>query len=424
MTGGVRKRGKTWSYYFDLGKIDGKRKKKEKGGFKTKKEAEAALAAAINEYLTAGQIFEPAEITVHDYLDYWFDTDVKVNLKYNTQVAYFNIIEKHLKPAFGQYKLKALSAAAIQPFVNQLKINGLAKNTITHIVSVLSDSLNYAVEPLHYITQNPVQYIKLPKIEKEARTRITLEIEDWTRILERFPFGNRFHIMLQIGMHTGLRISEVCALTWDDIDFKNNTLTVNKQTVKRSFSPNIRDTYKLTNKKEIRSSWYFQPPKTKASKRIVHFGNTLAQVLKSERQRQWKNEILYGEYYTIHIIKNEKDEQGETIQRIMSIPKGSDSSFPRVNLICIDENGEFTSSDSFKYASRVINKELLIAFDFHCLRHTHATKLIESGVSPKTVQERLGHSNIETTLQTYVHNTDIMKHTAVEAFENAINYLN
>ncbi|MEI3225555.1 MAG: tyrosine-type recombinase/integrase [Lachnospiraceae bacterium] len=421
MVGGVRKRGKTWSYYFDLGKVEGKRKKKEKGGFRTKKEAESALAAAINEYNNAGQLLEPTEITVHDYLDYWFDNEVKVNLKYNTQIAYLNVIENHLKPAFGQYKLKALSAAPIQQFANQLKLNGLAKNTILNILCVLSDAMNYAVEPLQYIPQNPVQYVKLPKIEKEPRKRIILDMEDWNRIIQRFPFGSRYHIMLQIGFHTGLRISEVCALTWDDIDFKNNTLTVNKQTVKRNFGLDVKEAYKLTGKKELRSSWYFQTPKTKTSNRTIEFGNTLSQVLKEERQRQWKNESLYGEHYTIHVVKNEVDEKGNKIQRIMPIQKGACSSLSRVNLICVDENGYFTSSDSFKFASRVIHRELLMAFDFHSLRHTHATKLIEAGVSPKTVQERLGHTNIETTLQTYVHNTDEMKHSAVTAFENAIN---
>lgn len=88
MQGGVRKRGTTWSYYFDLGKIDGKRKKKEKGGFRTKKEAEQALTAAMNEYNNAGTVFEPTEITVADYLNQWFDLYCKTNLKYNTQVGY------------------------------------------------------------------------------------------------------------------------------------------------------------------------------------------------------------------------------------------------------------------------------------------------------------------------------------------------
>lgn len=103
MTGGTRKRGSTWSYYFDLGTVDGKRQKKEKGGFKTKKDAEQALTKAMNEYNNSGQSFEPSEITLSDYLDFWFDNFCKMNLKYNTQVGYLQIIENHLKPTFGHY---------------------------------------------------------------------------------------------------------------------------------------------------------------------------------------------------------------------------------------------------------------------------------------------------------------------------------
>ena len=81
------------------------------------------------------------------------------------------------------------------------------------------------------------------------------------------------------------------------------------------------------------------------------------------------------------------------------------------------ENGQYSSIDSFKYAARVIHYDLNINFNFHSLRHTHATKLIESGISPKTVQARLGHERIETTLQTYVHNTEQMEQEAVNSFE-------
>ena len=95
MTGGVHKRGATWSYYFDLGKVNGKRKEKEKGGVRTKKEAEAALAKAISEYNSTGQVFEPSEITVSDYLDQWYNLYCKPNLKYNTQIGYLRIMEGH-----------------------------------------------------------------------------------------------------------------------------------------------------------------------------------------------------------------------------------------------------------------------------------------------------------------------------------------
>ena len=80
-----------------------------------------------------------------------------------------------------------------------------------------------------------------------------------------------------------------------------------------------------------------------------------------------------------------------------------------------------TTSDSMKYCSRVIHNQLKLAFDYHSLRHTHATILIENGISPKTVQTRLGHKRIETTLQTYVHTTEAMENSAVDVFEKVVN---
>ena len=69
MKGGIRKRGSSWSYYFDLGKVNGKRQKKEKGGFATRKEAETALVAAVAQYNNAGQVFVPADITVAWFIE-------------------------------------------------------------------------------------------------------------------------------------------------------------------------------------------------------------------------------------------------------------------------------------------------------------------------------------------------------------------
>jgi integrase len=422
MQGGTRKRGSTWSYYFDMGKVDGKRQKKEKGGFATRKEAEAALARAIHEYNTAGLVFEPSEITVSDYLEQWFDLYCKPNLKYNTQVGYLRIIEGHLKPKFGSYRLKAISSALLQEYANDLKMDGLSKSHVTGILSVFGAALDYAVEPLHYLAANPMRYVKYPKIDRQPRERIILTLEDWQRIIERFPPSSRFHVPLMIGFYTGLRISEAFALTWDDIDFEKRELTVNKQIVKRNFGSDVRKVVEKKGKREMRSSWYFTSPKTLSSTRTIKFGDTLYQILKAEHTAQIKNEIKYGEYYTIHVLKKETDEKGNDIQRIVPVQKCLESALARVKLICIAENGEYTSTDSFKYCSRIIHKELLLAFDYHSLRHTHATLLIESGADVKDVQNRLGHSNIQTTLQTYVHDTETMAHRSVEIFEQAVKH--
>ena len=416
-----RKRGDKWEYRFEGAKVNGKRKQISKGGFSTKKEASIAAAKAYDEYHNSGNVFTPSEISVADYLDYWFDAECKVNLAYNTQLSYLSIIENHLKPRFGKYKLKSLNSAAIQEMIVELKTNGLAKTTVKGVLSVLRLSLDYAIEPLGYIAVNPVDKVKIPKFEKNPYERVVLTNEEFERIIERFPADSRFHIPLMIGYYTGLRISECFGLTWDDIDLKKRTISVNKQSVKRNYGVDVRRVLDEKGKKEEKSSWYLTDKlKTRTSKRTVKFGDTLYQALMHEKEKQKKAEELYGDFYTIHVLKPEDDGRGNTIYRIVPVQKCIKAQYPRCYLICISENGEYTSTDSFKYCSRVVRLNLHIAFDYHSLRHTHATRLIESGASVKAVSARLGHKDIETTLNIYVHNTEQMEDDTVEIFEQAV----
>ena len=84
----TRKRGSTWQYSFETAPVNGKRKSISKGGFRTKAEALAAGTTAMNEYNSSGQTFTPTEVSVSDYLDYWFENYCKMDLKYNTQLGY------------------------------------------------------------------------------------------------------------------------------------------------------------------------------------------------------------------------------------------------------------------------------------------------------------------------------------------------
>mgnify|MGYP003302950094 CR=1 FL=1 len=408
MKGGTRKRGKTWSYYFDAAPVGGKRKKIEKGGFRTKKEAEAALAQALSEYDNSGQIFEPSSVSVSDYLDFWYKNYCEPNLAENTLRDYKNKLENHLKPRFGQYYLKSLQAASIQEYINDLKRNGYSKSSIKGILSTFSAALDYAIEPLQYIKDNPCRYIKVGAVLRPPRERIILSDEEFNRIIERFPAGSRFHLPLMIGWHCGVRISECMALTWDHIDFENRTIYIENQLVKRTV--------------EKTSFWALRQPKYNSSRKIK-FGDTLYRILKAEKKRQAENELMYGEFYTLHYLMDFVDEKGITRQRITSAQKGTATGINRFPLICVHENGELTSSDSFKYCSRVIHHELRLAFDYHSLRHTHATKLIEAGANVKAVQQRLGHKNITTTMNIYVHHTDDMAQQTADLFENVVNGL-
>lgn len=408
MKGGTRKRGKTWSYYFDTAQVGGKRKKIEKGGFRTKKEAETALAKAIAEYENSGQVFQPSTISVSDYLDFWYEQCCRMNLSEKTNQTYASIIRIHLKPQLGSYRLSALQAASIQSFVNQLKVDGYAKSTITVICSILSASLNYAVEPLQYIKDNPCRYVKIGAVPKPPRTRIALTNDQFQEIIALYPPGSKYYLPLILGWYCGLRINECLALTWDSIDFKNRTISITYQLSRHS-----------VNRKLV---WAVKIPK-RDSQREIKFGETLYKILKAEKKRQMENELKYGEYYSIHYLSEFVDKNGLTKTRIVECQKGNCKVPPSFPLVCVDENGKMTTENTFHTCTKNISAALDIDFDYHCLRHTHATKLAEAGVSVKAAQVRLGHKNIATTLKTYVHHTNEMAVEAAEKFEQAVNGL-
>lgn len=409
-----------WEYRFEAAKVDGKRKHISKAGFRTKKDAEVAGTKAMAEYNNAGLKFEPSEMSFADYLDYWFDNYVKMSCKYNTQLVYNQIIEQHLKPALGHYKLKSLTPMMLQEYANTKFTSGLKKSSLVNIMGVLSGSLKYAVVPAQLLQSSPAEYIKYPKTQADRTevNRTIVSVDDFNRMLDRFGHGNPFRYALLIGFYTGLRIGEVYALTWDDIDFKEKTLDVTKLVYKRNYGVDIRKVMKEKGKKEEKSAWYFGDTKTKASVRKIKIGDTLIRELREYKKHQIEQQLIYGEYYTQIFKKEEKDEKGNTIYRLIEVEKSVPVALPQTNLIMRKENGQYSSPDSFKYAARVIHYDLGIKFNFHSLRHTHATKLIESGVTPKAVQARLGHENIETTLQTYTHNTEAMEQSAVDVFED------
>ncbi|MDT2845503.1 site-specific integrase [Enterococcus thailandicus] len=376
MRGGVRKRGKRWYYYFEDINEDGSRKKVEKVGGDTREEAEIALRKVLTDIDETGQFFIGTNTTVSEYLNFWMEEYVKLNLKYNTYENYRYTIKNHINVGLGKKRLTALTPALLQNFINDEFKKGYAKKTMTITHSVLKNALNMAVYPWGLLKQNPMLYVKIPKYEDLPTTKKDLKIislEDFERILEITPEEHPFYIPLNIGFYTGMRVGEVCGLTWDNVNFSDETITVEKQMVNKE------------------RQWVYGTPKTKNSNRTIFIGNTLVNILKKNKKQQLENRMKYGKWY-------------------------HDS-----NAVCTKEDGELVTPSSVKSHTRRISKTLSISFNFHSLRHTHATLLLENGAKMKEISERLGHSRISITMDTYSHVTNKMRNETVDIMENLRN---
>lgn len=376
MKGGVRKRSNKWYYYFDLGIVEGKRKKVERVGGSTKKEAEKALREALNEYENSGIVFEESNISLSDYLDFWYKEYVLLNCKYNTQESYRINIEKHIKPKLGVYKVKALTPAILQNFINKKYKEDYSQSTLQVLKAILHRSLKSAVYPYKHIRENPMQYVSIPKTKTKTETKKvkTITLEEFNQTLNIFPQDSFQRIVLLIGFYTGMRRGEIIALTWDDIDLDNKTITVKHTLIKKK-----------------NGMFELSQPKTESSCRTIFTGNTLVRALKEHKLYQKKMKLKYGEFYF-------------------------DSDW-----VCTKENGQQVTIHTMDTIVRQIREALNNDFHFHCLRHTHATLLLENGANIKDIQNRLGHSQLSTTMDTYSHVTDKMKNETVDIFERITN---
>lgn len=394
----TRKRGSTWEYSFEAAKVDGKRNSISKGGFRTKADAIAAGTKAKAEYDNAGQVFTPSTISVQDYFAYWMKNYVEVECKPNTVQAYSNIIRIHVNPYLGKYALSSLTPSILQEHVNRLYANGLSSTYLKNILCLISGALGYAVHPAGFLKDNPAQYLRYPRTMAQTfdTNRRVISNQEFATILDYFHEGNQYRIIFLICYYTGLRIAECTGLTWDRIDLENATLTVDRILVKHP-----------------KKYWYLGSPKTATSTRTISIGSTLVKELRLQKKWQMENRLRYAEYYKDYYIDSNKKVYGldHTVKY--------DTADEPIFFVCTQQNGTLINSDLSRYPSRIVNYKLNIQFNFHSLRHTHATMLIENGADIKDVQERLGHANIATTMNTYVHNTDAMKTKSVEIFEKA-----
>ncbi len=418
----IQKRGNFYQYKFEIAKVGGKRKFLSKSGFKTKSEAEKEGVIAYNDYLNTGNSFSASDMSYSDFLDYWLENYCYINLKYHTIEGYSNIIKNHIKPNIGYFRLSQITRSTLQEFINKIYINkSFSKNFLNNIKKVIKGSFTYAYET-DFIKINPAIGLKLPKYDIPPKDPAHIFTnEEINLILDRFKNNHCVYYAFLTAYCTGLRVAEVFALTWDDIDFYNKTISVNKNILKKNQAGGTKQRHISGNSTTV---WYFGTCKTETSYRTIPIGDTLVNALKKYKKEQEKHRKNYGDTYMKHYKKtviNPYNNKQEI--KIINAHAEIDVALPEVKFVFIKNNGVYEGTDSCKYPFKVIHYELGIPCRFHDFRDTHATRLIEAGSDIKAVSKRLGHRNIDTTYNIYVRVTEKMESETANKFEQICKYL-
>ena len=248
--GSVRKKGKKWYYRFYIEDESGNRVQKEYPGTESKSETEALLRRAMEDYEEKRFVAKAENITVGDMLDMWVEEELKPGtLSNGTVMAYQGTVRRIKQHPLGKRKLKTVTADHLQAFIDFMSYGGtnsdgttsppMSRGYMLQFSAVLQNSFRFAVFPKRLITFNPMQYVKLRGRKPEAdifsedmgdtAAVPTISYEQF-RALEGFlkKKDNPALLPVQIAYYTGLRIGEVCALTWKDINLDEQYLTVRR----------------------------------------------------------------------------------------------------------------------------------------------------------------------------------------------------
>ena len=447
--GSVRKRGNKYYYRFRMEEPDGTVKMHEFPGTKSKRETEAMLKAALEEYNETGRLFDSGQITVAELMDEWYAVEIEPSSRASTtRDSYRNVMDHIRDHPIGEMRLKDVTVEALQAYVDEKYYGEYDEDgkEIKHAYSessmkeefvVLNGIFKFAVYPKEYLRFSPMEHVKKRKKPKpvslfgDSEERIEIITHPQFQEIEAFlqkhqnMYGVGYRYMLlpvQISYYTGLRAGEICGLNWEDIDIPGRRLMVRRSMY-----------FDTANK-----AWELKTPKNGKS-RIVDFGDTLAKILIRAKSEQEENRFTYGELYQSHFCRQENicGRQHYLIYSDVPTPTGVISSRvghgrlltkddTRKNLmpldfVCRKEDGELLTPQTLKNCNKLIQNHLPhIPFHMHGLRHTYGSNMVASGANFKDLQELMGHSDIGITLNTYAHVTERSRKAAVNLLENSL----
>jgi len=384
MKGSIRQRSKgSWEITIDTGRdgATGKRLRHFESIKGTKKGAQRRLVELLHT-LEQGAYIKPSRLTVAQFLEEWLRGYVDLNCSPRTKASYEMIIRCHLIPELGSVSLSQLGPRHLQAFYSQQKTQGridgkgqLSPRTVRYCHSLLAEALGHAVK-MGLLSRNVAQATEAPRSDQKVMP--TLAPEDVPVFLEaaqESPYYTLFYLLL----HTGLRRGEALALKWKNIDLGLASLGVS------AYLSVVEAAYKLN------GTYVVKEPKTSHSRRRIALSPSLALVLRQYKAEQEAQRALLGKSLT-----------------------NDDFVFAHPDGTPLDPS---TVSHVF---NKIIRKASLPHIRLHDLRHTHASLLLQAGVHPKIVQERLGHSSIRVTLDTYSHVIGGLQEVAAQRFDDLL----
>ena len=325
-----------------------------------------------------------SSMTVNEWFDYW-SKSIICDLSPNTCRNYRERFEKNIQPVIGQMCISDVKPMHCKVVLNQM-MEKYAGSTIRQRYIAMGTMFRSAVKN-DIIEKHPMDGVRYTKPVRAASDHRFLTIEEQQKFLEVAKSSHNYQQYALI-LETGLRTGELIGLTWDAIDFSRRTLTVNK-------------TMEFRYKQKY---WRAGPPKTSTSYRTIPLTSTAYEILKE----------LYD-------IKDTQKKSKDLAQVLTYIDRRSGKSANLVmsNLVFINFRtglpAKNSSYDTHLY--KLCEKAGIEPFSMHTLRHTYATRAIESGMQPKVLQQLLGHASIQTTMDTYVHVTEDSLTKAVKQFE-------
>ena len=364
----LRKDGK-WQGRVNLGRdINGKRKQKYFYG-----DTEKEVKKKLKDYFVSGEKYNAnniAKMTVEEFLVDWLENILVNTLKPKSYANKEYIIKQQIVPRVGLLQINSIVATDVQQMINDMVKEALSYSTIKKAYDTLNQRFKLAINQ-GQVNKNPTLGVVLPKQKNKKNSEIQYFSEEQCKELikeSRRTYRNkniyRLGELIPFSIFTGLRLGEIIALEWEDADFKNKTLRINKNVVEVK----SKDTGKYILLKQ-------DSTKTDSSTRIVPLSNGAIECLKKLKEINGDKKFIFA-----------------------------------------SQTGKYISPSNFDRMFRGIQKALKyeVILGLHSLRHTFATLMLNKGIDVKIVSELLGHSNVSVTYNIYIHTIQSQKIKAIK----------